>query len=483
MPARPNLVLIMSDQHHSHVLGCEGDTVVRTPNLDALAERGVLFENCYCPSPLCVPSRMSFMTARYPSRNHVWTNGCLLASDVPTFAHSLGAAGYETVLSGRMHFVGPDQRHGFERRLVGQISPTWVGGRNRALTAELFPGATQNGAGVRLSGPGRTGYQAFDEAVTDETVRYLSERREDRPLCLVVGYAMPHCPFVCPPADWDDYLGRVPLPAIPEGYFERLHPAVRQIRATRGLEDLSDETTRRARAGYYGLVTQLDRQVGEVLEALADSGLADDTVVVYTSDHGEMAGEHGLWCKSSFYEGAVSAPLIVSSPGRFPEGERSRRICNLTDLGPTLIDLAGADALPRADGRSLLPALRSAEEDSGETFSEHCASAGLPATRMIRRGPWKLIHYEGFRPQLFNLDEDPGEWDDLAEDPACREVREELHRRVLEDWSAAQIEAELAERAPGHALLAKWFRGVEPPQPEQWVAAPEDNDYCLVGES
>jgi choline-sulfatase len=482
MADRPNMLLIMSDQHHPHVMGCERDEVVRTPNLDALASAGVLFESCYCPSPLCVPSRMSFMSARHPSRNEVWTNGCVLASDMPTFAHSLGAAGYEVVLSGRMHFVGPDQRHGFERRLVGQISSTWIGGRNRAITPELFPGAGQSRPAVEISGPGRTGYQAYDEAVTEETVRFLQERHKARrPLCLVVGYVLPHCPFVCPPDDWDYYLDRVKPPDIPAGYFESVHPAVQAIRAKRGLEGIPEETVLRARAGYYGLVTHLDRQVGEILAALGESELADNTAVIYTSDHGEMAGEHGLWCKSSFYEGCASVPLIVSQPGRIAPGTRPGRVCNLIDLGPTMIDLAGADPLPEVDGRSLAPTLRGeTDEGSDETFSEHYAAAGLPTSRMVRRGPWKLTHYEGFRPQLFNLEDDPGEWRDLGDDPAHREVREELQQRAVEGWSASRIEERLAERARAHGLLAKWFRGVEPRDPEQWSAAPEDNVYELV---
>ncbi len=482
MADRPNILLIMSDQHNPHVLGCEGDPVVQTPNLDRLAARGVLFESCYCPAPLCVPSRMSLMTSRYPSHNAVWSNQCMLPSDIPTFAHALGAKGYETVLAGRMHFVGPDQRHGFERHLVGTMGSAYIGGRNRSLPPELLAATGQSRKAVEIAGPGRTGYQAFDEAVAEGSAEFLRGRsQDDRTFCLVAGFVLPHCPFICPPEDWDYYLPRVTLPEIPDGYFESLHPAMQLWRKNRGIEDLTEDEIRRARAGYYGIVTHFDRQVGKLLSALEESGLAEDTVVIYTSDHGEMAGENGLWWKSSFYEGSASVPLIVSWPGRFPEGERSQHVCNLVDLGPTMTDLAGADPLPDMDGRSLAPLLRGEGtvcED--ETFSEHYPSQGVPPARMIRRGPWKLVHFDGYRPQLFNLEDDPHEWNDLGEDAQYAEIRDELHTRVLEGWSAAHIEETLERRRRGHEVLSKWFRVVGPPEPDQWVAGPGDNVYELA---
>jgi choline-sulfatase len=479
MPDRPNFLLIMSDQHNSHVMGCAGDEVVRTPHLDGLAQRGVLFDSCYCPSPLCVPSRMSFMTSRHPSHNEVWSNQCMLPSDIPTFAHALGAAGYETVLAGRMHFVGPDQAHGFEKRPVGQLSPTYIGARNRAIPPELFPATGQTRPAVEISGPGRTGYQAYDEAVAEGSAEFLRCRPDsDRPFCLVAGFVLPHCPFICPPEDWEHYLERVTLPEIPDGYFGSLHPAVQLWRKSRGIEDLREDEIRRARAGYYGIVTHFDRQVGKLLSALDEAGLAEDTVVIYTSDHGEMAGENGMWWKSNFYEGSASVPLIVSWPGHLPEGESLPHVTNLVDLGPTVIDLAGGERLPDIDGRSLAPLLRGDTVDwLDETFSEHYPSHGVPPTRMIRQGPWKLVHYEGYQPQLLNLDDDPKEWNDLGEDPEHAGIRDELHARVLEGWSAARMEETLAERRRAHGILSAWYRAVQPPEPGQWVAGPEDNVY------
>lgn len=479
----PNFLVLMSDQHNPNVMGCEGDLVVRTPNLDYLAARGVLFENCYCPAPLCVPSRMSFMTARSPSGNGVWSNYCRLSSNVPTFAHTLSIGGYETVLAGHMHFIGPDQRHGFEKRLGGTLAPAYLGGPWSGLTPELLGAAEdmQSRRGIEVAGPGRTGYHLWDEMVAEASIKFLrtygrANRQQRRPFCLVVGFISPHPPFVSPRDDFNYYLDRVTLPVVPEGYFEGLHPAMKLWRRNRGVEDLTEDEIRRARAGYYGLVTHLDRQVGKVLEALEQSNLAQDTVVIYASDHGEMAGEHGMWWKSNFYEGSVSVPLIVSWSGQFASGERLCHIVNLADIAPTILGIAGVGQLPDTVGSSLVPLLRGEQvEWSNETFSEHALYKGVPTIRMMRRGPWKLVHYEGYRPQLFNLEKDPEEFHDLGDNPHYEGIRQELTQCALTGWSASHIEETLARRTRARSVLTAWFKAVQPPSPEQWVTPAEAN--------
>lgn len=257
---QPNLILIISDQHNADVLGCAGDAVVRTPNLDALAAGGVRFENAYCGSPLCVPSRMTFMTSRHCSDIEVWTNGCTLASDIPTFAHSLGAAGYEVVLGGRMHFVGPDQRHGFHRRLVGDVTAPDPGGPGPDL-GHIPPVTTgQSADGVRIAGPGRTAYQAYDDAVLAACREYLQEEHE-QPFCLVMGLVLPHCPFIAPKELFDYYYERVEMPPTPPEGFDA-PPPTRLMREKRGHGSLTDDEIRRARAAYYALVEYTDRTVG-----------------------------------------------------------------------------------------------------------------------------------------------------------------------------------------------------------------------------
>ena len=207
-------------------------------------------------------------------------------------------------------------------------------------------------------------YQAYDEAVASAAAQYLAKRAKSgrRPFCAVVGFVLPHNPFVCPEEDWSYYLDRVELPHIPDGYFERLHPAVALWRNRGRMENLTDEEIRMSRVGYYGLVTHLDRQVGVVMDALSRTPFEADTVVIFTADHGEMAGEHGLWGKPHFYDGAVSVPLIVSSPDRFREGRRLDEVVSLIDIAPTLVDLASAKPMVAASGTSLRPLLEEEEE-------------------------------------------------------------------------------------------------------------------------
>lgn len=482
MDEKLNFLIIMSDQHHPRISGFAGDEVARTPNLDSLASEGICFQRAYCQAPLCVPSRMSFLTARQPSDIRVWTNSCILSSDTATFAHCLGASGYETTLIGRMHFVGPDQHHGFEKRLVGSLTAVHISGRPPELTTELLSATGQGRQSVLVAGPGRTAYQVYDETVARATAEYLREkaRLSDRPFCIVAGFVLPHCPFVCPEDDWKYYYDRVGVPRFPEGYLDNQHPVVKLWRKNRKVDDLTEEQIRLARTGYYGIVTHLDRLLGQIFETLRETGLDKNTLVIYTSDHGEMAGEHGLWCKSNFYEGSVSVPLIFSCPERFPQGVKRQEIVSLLDIAPTLLELAGAEPIPASTGRSLLPLLSTDNTQwNGEAFSEHPPIYGGPYARMLRRGRWKLVYYQDYRPQLFDLESDPDEFNDLGDDPAYQTVRRELLERVLERWSPQEVERELSRRRLNHPILTKWYREVNPPDTGQWNAPPNSNRFPL----
>lgn len=475
---RCNILLLLSDQHSRLHLGCYGDGLVRTPHLDRLAAEGMRFDNCYCAAPLCVPSRMAFMSGRTPSQNRVWHNGHILHSGIPTWAHAVGAAGYETALIGRMHFVGPDQRHGFERRPLGEYSAAHPGVPR--LGGPLFkdiPASTsgQVREGVEVAGYGRTTYQAFDEQVAAATCAYLEEKAsggDGRPFAAVAGFVLPHCPFFAPQELFDYYYARDEVPAVEEDQPE----AVRRFRELRGiLEPLDDERVRVARAAYFGLCEYFDRQVGRVLEVLERTGLADDTLVVYASDHGEMAGEHGCWWKSNYYEGSVGVPLMARLPGRIAAGSVDRGLCNLMDFGPTAIDIAGGQVLPKAAGRSLWPRL-CGEDSAGwdETFSEWYGPQGKEApSRMIRRGDWKLYHYHGDeRPVLYNLAEDPGELHDLGGEAAAAQVRDELMDRLCRDWDPEFVQARSAELDADMPLLTAWGKAVRPGH-EDTLAVPD----------
>lgn len=476
----PNVLVIMSDQHHARRLGCAGDPVVQTPALDSLASRGVRFANAYCSFPLCGPARMSFLTGRLPSRIDCQDNLAQLSSDVPTFAHAFTAANYDTVLAGRMHIVGPDQRHGFLQRLVSDVTTAycnrdWALGRVLGGLADT-PGYSRQG--LLKSGPGHTGYHAYDETVRRATVEWLRARGEarargamDRPFLLTVGFVSPHCPFVAPPADYDLYRGRIAEADLPAAEPARLHPVLARQRAAAGLdtpEPVPAAAQLRARRAYYGLCTFLDRQVGLILDALRDSGLERDTLVVYTSDHGEQLGEHGLWWKTTFYEGAVAVPLLLAGPG-LPAGDVVTRNVSLMDIGPTLLDLAGCAPLPATDGRSVRCLLERREASWPDEAVAECfdACAQPPAMRMLRRGPWKLCCYHGCAPQLFHLAEDPGEDRDLADDPAHADVLHDLLARVRRDWEPERIEERMRRRRETELpLIRQWLERLDPPEPD-----------------
>ncbi|MGP1396304.1 MAG: sulfatase-like hydrolase/transferase [Inquilinaceae bacterium] len=488
MTDQPNLLFLMSDQHSQRLAGCYGDPLVRTPNLDRLAARGVTFDNAYTPSPLCVPARMSLLTGNHPSSQDCWTNSDPLASTIPTTAHAAGAAGYRPVLIGRMHAIGPDQMHGYAEREVGDHSTNWVGGTAHSLgildrTNDPFR------VSIERSGPGQSSYELHDDDVAAATVARIGAIAEgrrngdDRPFFLVSSYLLPHQPYVAKTDDYALYDGKVGGPEQPPAPPDREHPYLAAWRRHTGIETLDYADIVRSRTAYYALVTAFDRMVGRVLDALQESGLTDNTLIVYVSDHGDQIGERGLWWKQTFYEESVKVPMILSWPGHLPAGERRSQIVNLIDLAPTLCEALSAPALPGIDGRSFLGIARDrALPWLDQTFSEYCTDGMSPWTlpepvqqRMIRSGPWKLVYYHGYRPQLFNLDDDPGEIRDLAEDPAHAAIRDALVDRVLAGWDPEAIASRIARTRPRKELLRTWSRQVQPPDQHRWTVRMEDN--------
>lgn len=480
---RPNILLIMSDQHHTDIMGCAGDRLASTPALDRLASQGVRFTNTYCSFPLCGPSRMSFMTCRHPYELLLWDNEAELSSDIPTFAHALLQSGYDTILSGRMHFVGWDQRHGFTERILGDVPESVylsAGWRLENVLGDLVDTPGMSLAGLTKSGPGRTGYHAYDEAVTRATTNWLRQRGQAgtaAPFLLTVGYAAPHCPYVAPPDDFEHFANLITYDDLPP-----LPPSLHPLNARHRQQFQTDpapplDAQWRTRVAYYGLCSFLDRQVAAVLASLQAAGLADNTIVIYTSDHGEMLGEHGLWWKSTFYDGAERVPLIVSWPGRFTGGNVVTQNVSLMDIGTTLIDLCGSDPLSGASGRSfhcLLAGDNALWDD--QVFAEYAEAGSSLAARMVRSGPWKYNYYHGQRPELFNLQNDPGEMNDLWQDPAYSEVRHELHELVLRNWDAGQVAAHMTRRTSEGHLLGHWVRTVHPSEPDPlWFDTPLEN--------
>ena len=471
---KPNVLVLMSDQHSKRQLGCYGDKVVRTPNLDRLAAQVMLFLNAYTPSPVCSPGRASFMTGRRPSANRVWNNDQVLSSAIPTWAHSLGAAGYETALIGRMHFLGPDQRHGFERSPLAEFMAFYLGGAaQHKLGPPVFqtlPVATssQERIAVELAGVGVTSYHAFDETVAAHVFDYLEEKAGDsdgRPFAAVAGFLLPHCPFFAPRELFDYYLEQVDVPQPTAEELERQPAIIKKIKKFQGIDEpLTEHQIRVARAAYFGMCEFFDQQVGRILKKLDDTGLGDNTLVVYTTDHGEMAGEHGCWWKSNYYEGAVGVPLIARLPQVIPAGRENPVICSYMDIGPTLIEMAGAQPLPVVDGHSLWTELRGRKDETrpAETYSELLGMREGVPSRMIRRGPWKLYKYhDDTPPVLFNLKQDPEELNDLGTDPLYDSIRSELLERLYDGWDPDYVLRESAAMERDLALVERWAVAVQ----------------------
>jgi choline-sulfatase len=477
---RPNLLYIHSDQHNPFVTGCYGDDVAETPHLNRLADRGVVLDTVYCPSPICVPSRMSMLSGRYPHENEVWTNNHSLDTSIPTMAHAMGAGGYHPVLIGRMHSVGPDQLRGYAERLVGDHGPNHLGGTG-ANHGMLHGTAGPKRVSIRKSGIGQSAYQVHDEDVTAATVAYLDQlgvrqRADvlDDPFSLSVGFMLPHQPFVARRDDFERFAVRLGPPQTPQPFSEDLHPHFKQWRRECGIVDVPNDEIHRARVAYWALVYRMDVMIGQILDALERNGLADNTFIVYSSDHGEQVGEHGLWWKQTFYDDSARVPAILSWPGRLPEGTRCDRIISSLDLNATMLDALGAPPLPTSRGRSLLPLIddpANAEWDD-VAFSEYVTSDGC-LHRMIRSGHWKLCYYHGQPSQLFNIQDDPRETDDRSADPDCQTLLKELTERVLDGWNPEEITAKVAVKDAESTILSRWARHTRPPDTHRWNLRPE----------
>jgi len=448
----PNILIVMADQLAPAFLPIHGRSSVKAPNIEALAAGGVVFDSAYCNSPLCSPSRAVFMTGRLPSKTGVYDNAAEFRADIPTYAHHLRLLGYRTVLSGKMHFCGPDQLHGFEQRLTTDIypadygwTPDWDNPLERPSWYHNMSSVTEAGVCVR------TNQLDFDDEVifTCERALYDHARSSDkRPFLLVASLTHPHDPFAIPEKYWNRYRDEdieLPRPAIP---VDRLDPHSQRLRNVCDMDAavITDQHIRAARRAYFGAISYVDDNFGRLMGALRDTGLADETIVIFLSDHGEMLGERGLWFKMNFFEGGARVPLIVGGAGRFAP-RRIDASVSLVDILPTLVDLAGGDSAglgATIDGRSLLPWLTGGE-GRDEVIGEYLAEGAVAPMVMIRRGPWKFIHSGPDPDMLFNLIDDPCERANLAErfEHAARVA--EFRREIAWRWDLPALDAQVRE--------------------------------------
>lgn len=457
-PARkPNILLVMSDEHGPMFSSPYGHRIVKSPNLDRLAARGVTFDAAYCPSPLCVPSRAAFMTGKNLHRVGAYDNGAPFPSDEATWAHMLRASGYEVVLDGKMHFLGPDNLHGFER----QLARDQKGAIQGSDWPDPFPRGFRDGATTRRwveeAGPGKRNNLIFDDEVETAATTYLQEKQaataaaaatggEDKPWALCVSFLAPHFPLVVPEPYFSMYYpDNVDMPNIPAGHVELQHPVHERGRLAYDLYNYTDEQIRRCRAAYYGLVTHLDERIGRLLDLVDHPSLRENTIVIYTSDHGEFIGEHGLWWKNDFYEQSARVPLIVSWPGQAKAGTRFAGAVSLLDVASTIAEMGSAPNPGDLDGDSLVEVLRdpagAAWKD--EAYCEYYGHSTNRPQRMLRTGRWKLCYYYREPVELYDLETDPGEFNNLADRPEYAAVQDALTHRVLAGWDPVAVDAEV----------------------------------------
>jgi choline-sulfatase len=476
-PDRPDILIVMADQLTTAAMPFHGNEVTKAPAMAELAESGVVFDNAYTASPLCTPARASLMTGLLPSRTQSYDNAAGFSSEIPTFAHHLRARGYRTVLAGKMHFCGPDQLHGFEERLTTDIypadydwTPDWES-RDRPHWYHDMSSVTEAGTCLR------TNQLDFDEEVAYAAERGLFEHvrsGDARPLCYVVSFTHPHDPYAIPQEYWDRYRDEdVPMPAY--GYDASIaHPHEERLRQVCALGDLevTDDMVRDARHAYLGAVSYVDDHLARLLGILRATGRLENTVVILTSDHGDMQGERGLWYKMSFFEGSARVPLVVSAPGRFPPSRVSSPVSTM-DLLPTLVGIAGGDdrgpALADLDGRSLLPLLEGEHDEREDVVAEYLAEGAVAPIVMLRRGSWKLVHSPADPDQLYDLASDPLERTNRVEDPAAAEVLSELRAEVAKRWDLERIDAEVRRSQRRRRTVVEALgRG----RPEPWDYAP-----------
>jgi choline-sulfatase len=454
--ARPNILIVMVDQLNGTLFPDGPAGFLHAPNLRALAGRSLRFANTYTASPLCAPARASFMSGQLPSRTRVYDNAAEFQSDIPTFAHHLRRSGYYTGLSGKMHFVGPDQLHGFEERLTTDIYPADFGWTpdyrkpDERIDWWYHNLGSVTGAGVAEI----TNQMEYDDEVAFNAVQklyQLARRSTDadrRPWCLTVSFTHPHDPYVTRRKYWDLYEGCAELdPRVAAIPFEAQDPHSKRLLEACDFKafDIDSEHIRRARRGYFANITYIDDKLAEITEVLKTTRMLDDTVIVFTSDHGDMLGERGLWFKMNFFEGSARVPLMIAGPGIRP-GLVTEPVSTL-DINPTLAAIAGIDigaVAPWTDGEAIL-ALADGARRSGPVVMEYAAEGSYAPLVGIREGRWKFIHCEIDPPQLFDLESDPQELANLAADPAHADRVAGFMAKVRGRWDMARFDAAVRE--------------------------------------
>ena len=450
---KPNILVIMVDQLNGTFFPDGPAEWLHAPNLKALAARSTRFRNAYTASPLCAPGRASFMSGQLPSATRVYDNAAEFTSSIPTYAHHLRRAGYQTCLSGKMHFVGPDQLHGFEERLTTDIYPADFGWTpDYRKPGERIDWWYHNMGSVTGAGVAEISNQMeYDDEVAFHATRKiydLARGHDARPWCLTVSFTHPHDPYVARKKYWDMYEDCPHLlPEVGAIPYEKQDQHSRRIFDANDWRsfEITEEDVRRSRRAYFANISYLDDKIGEILRVLDDTRQTNNTIILFVSDHGDMLGERGLWFKMSFFEGSARVPIMIAAPQMGP-GLVTDPVSNI-DICPTLCDLAGVsmdEVMPWTTGESLVP-LGQGEARTSPVAMEYAAEASYAPMVSLRYGKWKYNRCALDPDQLFDLEADPHELVNLADDPAHAGTLNSLRAKSEARWDLERFDAEVRE--------------------------------------
>jgi choline-sulfatase len=480
MTRKPNILLIMADQLVSNALprfNKKGQA--KTKNLSSLADNGCVFTNCYCNSPLCAPSRASLLSGTRISKNRVYGNGEEFQASIPTFLHLLRLNKYRTVLSGKTHFIGPDQLHGFERRLTTDIYPSdfrWLANWEQGVKH----GEGTSVKKLQISGVCKTNNQLlYDQEVQFralEFLRYEALQPKETPFFLAVSYTHPHEAFQVTQEYWDRYTEEeVGVPSVPAIPIEDHHPYNQWLQKHHGVDlyPPSEKVIMASRRAYLGMVSFLDDFIGEIFNQLKLLGLYENTIVIFTADHGEMLGEHGMWFKRTFFDESVKVPLIISWPGTWKH-RQIEEVVSLVDLFPTIIEASGYDKPSemqlQVDGETLVQLIKGNNKNwKNEAIVEYFGGGVINPMLMVRKDNLKYVYVHGCKPLLFDLKDDPHELHNLSGFTEQKDKMEELHRIAIGDIDIVKLKEEIIRGQKERAIV---FRGSQCGEPLSWDYQP-----------
>ncbi|MCX7559104.1 choline-sulfatase [Sulfitobacter sp. F26204] len=447
--SKPNILILMVDQLNGTLFPDGPADWLHAPNLKRLAARTTRFANCYTASPLCAPARAAFMSGQLPSATGVYDNAAEFASSIPTYAHHLRRAGYQTCLSGKMHFVGPDQMHGFEERLTTDIYPADFGWTpDYRKPGERIDWWYHNMGSVTGAGVAEISNQMeYDDEVAYHATRKLydlSRGADTRPWCLTVSFTHPHDPYVARKKYWDLYEDCAQLlPEVAMMAYEDHDPHSQRILDANDRDnfDITENDIKRARRAYFANISYLDDKIGEILQTLEET--RQEAIIVFVSDHGDMLGERGLWFKMSFYEGSARVPMMICAP-QMQAGLQTTPVSSI-DICPTLCALAGVsmqEVMPWTTGQSLVP-LGQGGARSEPVAMEYAAEASYAPMVSLRYGKWKYNRCALDPDQLFDLDADPHELSNLADHPDHQGTVTSLRAKSEARWDLAVYDADV----------------------------------------